>query len=541
MKFIPYLTLCIFLCIPSMAASESTPYPPPVPGYTHDEELRRDTPESHGITLSGGDVQFGSPTVAEIDGVTANGLEVALGSADGVLYVYRSDGSLLWERRLPNNSCRFASGQNKLYSAPAVGTIFGDGVPYVLSSYGGLGSKQCDGGVVAFKGSDGTLTWKFSTKKFSRGRFGTNMHGVFSSPALSDTDGDGRMEIGFGSFDRNVYLLNANGSLRWYYNAADTVWSSPGFVNVDSEPDLEMIIGTDISQNKFLRPPTENGGYVYAFKTAAREEKHISFRDTSAYVWQSTFDQVIYSSPVIADVLPETPGPEIIIISGCFFPQGTKNKKGKWIKILRLRDGKLLKTLDIPACSSSSVAVGDLDDDGRLEIVATVNGSKSIGGDGASKIIAFKAAIETPLWSVTPRVRGRNDDWGGLFSSPVIADLDGNGSLEVIAATGNAVGIFNGKDGTALTCQESSCDGSQPLLFAWKTLRGTPAIADMNADGELDIVIGGGHPANRKRGMLYGWSMLSGRINSAPGIQTPFSTPWPMYRGNANHTALFGD
>src|SRR5690606_25084990 len=154
----------------------------------------------------------------------------------------------------------------------------------------------CDGGVVAYRGSDGKERWRFSTKRFARkARFGTNHHTVYSTPALADTNGDGTLEIGFGSFDRNVYLLTASGRVRWYYNAADTVFSSPAFVNVDSDRHLEMVIGTDISRNRALRPPTRDGGNLYALKTRRPRgrSKRISFRDRRAYAWLRPLDQVL--------------------------------------------------------------------------------------------------------------------------------------------------------------------------------------------------------------------------------------------------------
>ena len=87
-------------------------------------------------------------------------------------------------------------------------------------------------------------------------------------------------------------------------------------------------------------------------------------------------------SPVIADVMPDRAGLEVVVQSGCYFPQKEIPKRGAWIKVLRGRDGKVLRTLSIPTCSSSQVAVADLDGDGELEIVATVSGSAAYGGDG---------------------------------------------------------------------------------------------------------------------------------------------------------------
>lgn len=125
----------------------------------------------------------------------------------------------------------------------------------------------------------------------------------------------------------------------------------------------------------------------------------------------------------------------------------------------------MLRTLTTEACSSSSPAIADIDGDGENEIVATVNGATGIGGDGTSRIKAFKASTGAVLWSVAPKFNGRGYSWMGNFASPVIADINGDGSLEVLASTAAGVGVFNGADGSALSCQNGNCD-TDPSLHA---------------------------------------------------------------------------
>lgn len=540
-RFLRGAHLCVVVGIgffsATSALADTSDNPPALSGWTHQgsDGFRRGE-SVHGIVLAGGDVSYSSPAVADIDGDPVNGLETAVGGADGIMYVYRADGSLLWSAYMPNYEC--ASANNRLLSSPAVGKIYGDGVPHVVVGYGGLG-RGCDGGVVAFRGPDGGISWTFSLTAFAKQRkFRESFHSVWSSPALGDTDGDGKMEIGFGSFDRNVYLLNANGTPRWYYNAADTVWSSPAFANVDDDSNLEMIIGTDISGNSRIRPITLNGGNVYAFKTKTRDGKRITFRDKSAFVWMRPLDQVIYSSPIVAEVLSSNPGPEVIVGSGCFFPQNSSDKGGKWVKVLSARTGKVVQTLTTTGCLSSTPAVADIDEDGVLEVIATVNGGRDIGGDGYSRVTAWKATSPSPIWSMVPLTNGRNDANGGQFMSPVVADVDGNGSLEVLAPNGAGVSIIEGRTGRQLTCGGSSCDGSVFTLYTGDTIRSTPAVADINLDGVLDIVVAGGQSGST-RGMLFSWTNLSGLLGSAAGVHPVYAAPWPMARGNAQHTAKY--
>ncbi len=513
--------------------------PPPLAGWTHNPAFTGDTPQRHGVVLSGKDVIRSSPTIAEIDGNTSNGKEVAVAGSDGILYVYHANGSLLWSTNLATDSC--STTDSRANSAPAVGALYGDGEPYVVIGYGTILQSSCEGGVAAFRGPTGAQAWKFSLKAWAASEgYQEAIYGVVSSPSLADTDGDGALEIAFGGLDRNLYLLNNDGSVRWYYHAADTIWSSPAFANVDSDPELEVIAGTDISANASLKTP--DGGYMYAFDTQVRTPKKIAFR--TGYIWRTEFDQTIYSSPVIADVLSSNPGSEIIIGNGCYFPVGSSNKRGKWIKILSLTTGAVLKTLNTPACVQSSVAVGDIFDEGKLAVVATVSGDASIGGDGKSRIMAWKPDVAAdPInatWSTIPTdpSGGQNDSFGGDLQSPIIADLDGNGSLEVIAGNFWSLHVLNGKTGAPLTCQNTSC-GTQKSFYTWKTVKSTPAIGDIDNDGKPELVIGSGNAFNSAgNGQLYVWTNLASAISSPAGAKAAFDAPWPMFRGNAQHTGV---
>ena len=102
-----------------------------LPGWTHSTPGFRDGEEQFGVLLNSRGVGRGSTVIAEIDGDSSNGLEVAVGSADGFVSVIRADGSVLWRRPIPRVRCRRDNRNDRLTSTPAVGELFGDGVPLV--------------------------------------------------------------------------------------------------------------------------------------------------------------------------------------------------------------------------------------------------------------------------------------------------------------------------------------------------------------------------------------------------------------------------
>ena len=471
-----------------------------------------------GALLDGETITYASPAIADLDNNLENGLETAIATSDGILNVVRADGSLIWTAKLPNYSCSKAPSDDKVFASPVIGDLYGNGEKYIIVAYGGLNSLACGGGLVAYNGLTGKRKWRFNLKRFSKKeKFPVPIgHGILGTPALGDIDGDGQLEIGFGSIDRHVYILNSNGKPMWYYHTADTVWSSGVFANINNKGPLEFVIGTDITRNDQMIPKTKDGGFIYAFKIKIRKAKKLlrkksllkyEFREKGSFFWQTYVDQTIYSSPAIAEMIPENPGLELVIGSGCFFPENTNNKNGKWLKILSLRTGKVLNTLNAPNCVPSNPFTLDIDGDGISEVFVAVPGNKNIGGDGRSKVVAWKTNNSNPIWTTIPYDKTINDSYAGYLSSLTVADLDGDGKFEVITPNGFGIVILDAHTGEQLTCGQT-CDDYSIRLSTGKILRGTPKIIDINNDSKFEIVIAGGRDYDTPRGVLYGWQHL---------------------------------
>ncbi len=523
MRFLPALLLIAATLSASANADYMDVLFPPLAGFTHAVSSSRDSSAGHGVILSSSAIGNSAPAIAELDGNSANGKEVVVASSDGTLSALSSAGTILWTAKTPNSNC--GGSGNRILSSPAVGELFGDGMPYVVIGYGGIVQKGCDGGVSAYRGIDGSLLWNFSVTKWGkRKKLHERFSSVFSTPALSDTDHDGKMEIAFGSFDRHVYLLNANGSVRWYYQAADTAWSSPAFADLNSDGIEEVVFATDISKNTKINPPTPNGGYLYAMPSKSLKGKEIRFR--TKYMWITAMDQTPFSSPVVADVLPANPGYEVIMGSGYYF----SNSKGRSIKIYSGKTGKLLKSLSISTPTATSVAVADLNGDGLLEVIASVSGATQYGGDGRGEVLAWTPALSAaPMWSVEPSDRGAGASF--QFASPVVADIDGNGSQEVLISTGRSVVVLEGESGRQLTCEDSECSASH-ALYTFAGLSSTPAVGDINSDGFPDVVAAGASSLFSGKGVVYAWTDFS-TLGSAVGAMSPFTADWPQARAAA--------
>ncbi len=151
-------------------------------------------------------------------------------------------------------------------------------------------------------------------------------------------------------------------------------------------------------------------------------------------------------------------------------------------------------------------AVADLDGDGTLEVVVAPRSPNN-------RVYVFR-------WDGTPMAGwpqsypgGIHEGSAGAYASPVIADLDQDGRSEVIVHTlQGSVAIWH-EDGTPYL-------GTSPVVFStgagtWDT--GTPALADLDTDGVPEIILPAATSAS-----LY---VLEPNGDVAPGFPLNLGSP----------------
>lgn len=127
---------------------------------------------------------------------------------------------------------------------------------------------------------------------------------------------------------------------------------------------------------------------------------------------------------------------------------------------------ELLWKLETAAPSYGSGALGDIDGDGKMEIVfgAYFNDEH---------LYAVNAEDGSVLWKF-------KSEGGPLDASVAIADLDGDRKLEILAADSQTGALF-------------CLNGSGKRLWRTQLPSGTdspPAVADLDGDGKIEIVVG---------------------------------------------------
>lgn len=482
-------------------------------------------------SVPGGIVENSSPTLADVtgDGIPEIlvGTTTCRGNQSGTC-TYNHAGVIAIYRG-DGTLLWFRDVGASINSAPAVGDINNDGYSEVVVSFGGsVVDSARNGGVIAYD-RYGNQLWRFDTQDF--GGDGYN-DGVFSSPTLCDVNNDGYMEIAFGSWDQRIYLLSHQGLSLWQ-DLPTGYPGGPGYFNADS----------------------------------------------------------IWSTAACADLNGDGYR-EIIIgadISHGTLPDGTPVQDGGFIYIFD-KDGSALVRRHLPETIFAAPAVGDLDGDGKLEIVSGTGWYwwNAHGRTEQPYVFVFDTGkvfdnsllnsdpAKLPFYPGWPKTT----DYPG-FSSPALADLDVDGDLEIVIGTGRpdlendaipgagsvyawhhngglvqgwpvhptnaqgndmqiisspTIGDVDGDGSIEILfsmvwdVQIYNTDGTlQQLLGAQWTVWASPALGDTDVDGYQEVWIGSGYYPDPQNGRLWRFEA------DTPGG----NHSWPMFHHDAQSTGRY--
>jgi hypothetical protein len=403
-----------------------------------------------------------SAAIGNIDPSTSE-LEVVVNGDDGILYAWHHDG-----QGVLSPEGIFVDNLGSCWTEPAIADVNADGTLEIVrvqwfTSVPKLYVLQADGS--SLPGFPARL----------EGDWGT-----FSTPAVQDLDGDGLLEIiAMGHSSGNVYVFKADGSgflhddgiFATMENAVSCI-ASPAVADIDFDDTLEIV--------------TACIDMVYAWSVDGEVLPNWPVEILGRP-----------SSPAIGDIDPDCPGLEVAIHS-----------TGNHMYVFHA-DGSLFwkkSCATIAAARMSSATLGDVDDDGLLEIALIGRDKLHLWNhDGTLVRDQAGVAVENmfiPMMTGVPR------------ASPTIGDVDGDGESEILVISQTQGDIYAiEKDGTVTPGFPIMANGATD---------GTPTICDIDLDGANELILATGTPDVRI------WNVLGTKVE------------WGTFAHDRWRTGLYG-
>jgi hypothetical protein len=455
-------------------------------------------------------IQFASPAVGDLDHDAYQ--EIVVGTSDGWVYALKPDKStctILWafDTAAALNAVAVNPSRTTIRGMPAIADLDGDGWNEVVVPIGTVWEAKQNGGVVLLS-HDGHLLPGWPQLTFAKND-AAYTDGVATSPAVADLDGDGKKEIIVGAFDHRVYAWHYNGSWvkGWPRYVFDTVWSSPAVGDLDDDGLPEVVIGVDAHANPYYG--SIDGGALYAFHNDG----------TIVAGFPRYVKENFESTPALVD-LDGDGYLDIVIGGGSFYDSGPTGYKVHAFD----RQGNYLPGWPVATGGhvTGSPAIADLDNDGWPDVLV---------GSWDGKFYAWRFnGAPAPGWPVTPKIYS-GDNY--TQKSAVVANLDGatnpDGKPEVFINSGWEVIVMDA-GGNQLTWDGATGNPqSKPTYWADWTLDATPVVADVDGDGKLELITGGGDGTNADggNGMVYIWKLPNSTTSDA-------AQAWPMFKRTAD-------
>lgn len=371
-----------------------------------------------------------------------------------------------------------------------------------------------------------------------------------SGVTMADLDSDGAMElIGSNWITNEVWALNADGTSvpGWPRQMSARSWATPVVADLDDDGDLEVIVnnvgartyvwhhdGTDFfdgdnnagSVGIFHYRPGEN------FNRSTPLVLDVDGDGTLEIVFGTHIrnggDNFVYALKNDATNAPGWPknlGPQGFSVGAMSAADLDANGS---MEILFPCDNDSLYVWETDGSNFSNFPIPFLSEAGKKDSVTPCPAPADFDGDGLLEIVAV-SIIDKDQCELT--ILDRNGDhWPGFprtlpglsECSPLVADLDGDASLDIL------FGIGGGSDSDPNVLYAIASDGSDvagfPITLAG-AVRATPSIDDFDQDGDIDIVYAG---FDRQ---LHAWDM--------PFPYRSWLAPWPTFHGDLQRTGVY--
>ncbi|WP_369178909.1 FG-GAP-like repeat-containing protein [Candidatus Thiodubiliella endoseptemdiera] len=445
----------------------------------------------NGIDVGG----YSSPTLADIDG--DGNLDLVVGERDGTLKYYQNTGTTsnpAYEAKTGDDN-PFNGIDVGHYSTPNLADIDGDGDLDLVVG-------EVYGTLKYYQNTSSTSNPAYEAKTGDDNPFNGIDVGYSSKPTLADIDGDGDLDLVMGE---------AYGTLKYYQNTGTTSnpayeakigddnpfngidvgdysspvgdYSSPVLADIDGDGDLDLVVG---EQNGTLK-------YYYNQQPSSVDTQAPTPITTNPWTLsdipagQSAFKtgDVISLTLTMSETLKlnNTTDSKVVIAGKDFVLDKTASTTAG--------DKKLVFKYSVQA--GDSIAATDFDIDNPTSDI-TLNNITDVAGNApvftADRVVLAKTKLE-----YIEKIGSGNNPFEGIdvgnVSVPILADIDGDGDLDLVVGEGNGTLKYYQNTGTTSSpAYEAKTVGSNPFNGIDVVFFPKPTLADIDGDGDLDLVVG---------------------------------------------------
>ncbi len=136
-------------------------------------------------------------------------------------------------------------------------------------------------------------------------------------------------------------------------------------------------------------------------------------------------------------------------------------------------------------------------------------------------------------WATIPMIpAGQTNftNYAASSASPIVADITGDGNLEVVVPSNWELAVYN-TIGQQISRQDPNSGPNDLTLLGNFPFLATPSIADIDNDGDWDLVAVGGTVAiNPRPATIYVWDLTT---------PTSFFQPWTSFRNGDTNLGVY--
>jgi len=350
---------------------------------------------------------FSSVAVGDVTG--AGRPQLVVGGMDGCVRIYDTPS-------LATVAGCLSTGAGAIQSSPALADWNGDGKLDILVA------NNTNGQVFVFAATGQVLFWAQDNPN--------GFHGIFGTPTVGDLDRDGRLDVVATSWDHHIWAWNHDGAVmpgfpRFVY---DTIWSSPALTDLDGDGWLEIVTGADMDYGNAANNPPYNlppGGLVWVVRHDGALQPG----------WPRSIPggQVVWSAPAITD-LDRNGSRDIVVGTGVNFPPPA----GKALHALTA-SGAPVPGWPRPASGRimGGPAIGDLGNGQNDVVVVTDDGRLNAFAANGTHLWNVCSMSFTPC----------GGSLGAAHGGASIADVNNDGIMDVVHAGEQFMRVYDGRNG----------------------------------------------------------------------------------------------